>query len=176
GTLDLGLGISGLDSIEVLLNSSIPGVCVPTSVYCVAKVDSLGCQPSIGSTGAASASASSGFSIRATAVHNKVAGILLHTAAGRAFTPFQGGHLCLAQPIQSTPSLQSGGSANGADCTGVFAIDMNAFAAGVLGGTPSVYLSTPGTLVDAQFWGRDPHVLNSDKTTLSDALEWVVAP
>lgn len=146
-----------------------------TSTYCTAKTNSLGCVPAIGASGASSASAPSGFSVSASNVRNNKPGLLLYTASGRAATPFSGGTLCLALPIKRTSAVVSGGTPLPAnDCSGVYSIDMNAFRAGALGGTPAAYLSVAGTLVDSQFWGRDPGFAAPNNTTLSNALEFLV--
>ena len=73
-------------------------------------------------------------------------------------------------PIRRTIAVNSGGSAS---CDGEFAIDMNAFAAGALGGNPQSFLVTPGNTVDAQWWGRDTPATGA---FLSDAVEWNVVP
>ena len=52
-------------------------------------------------------------------------------------------------------------------------MDMNAFAAGVLGGNPQAFLSVPGTQVNLHWWGRDT-VAHGEY--LSDAFEYVVCP
>jgi hypothetical protein len=157
----------------VLLRAAHEG---PTA-YCTAKVNALGCTPKIGFSGAPSASSASGFVVQATEVRNNKAGILLYSVNGRAATPFQGGVLCIAPTIRRTPGVGSGGNpAPANDCSGVYAIDMNAFAAGALGGNPLAALLVPGTRVDAQFWGRDPGFPAPNNTTLTNALEYVVAP
>ena len=148
----------------------------PPLSYCVAKANSLGCTPAISFTGASSASASSGFVVRATNMRNKKPGLLLYSVAGRAAVPFSGGVQCLMTPIRRSSSLNSGGSPNGNDCTGVFSIDLNAFAAGSLGGNPLPALSVVGTGVTCQFWGRDPGFAAPNNTTLSNALEYLVQP
>ena len=145
--------------------------------YCTGKLNSLGCTPSTSASGQPSASAASGFVIRATDVQNNKAGILLYGVSGRAALPFQGGTLCIALPIRRTPGVFSGGSVPPAqDCSGVFALDMNAFAAGALGGSPVGALGVAGTVVATQFWGRDPGFAAPNNTTLSNGLEYTICP
>jgi hypothetical protein len=57
-------------------------------------------------------------------------------------------------------------------CDGALEIDLNAYAAGALGGNPSPTLSLPGARIHCQWWARDvPGVI-----LLSDALEYLVCP
>jgi len=71
--------------------------------------------------------------------------------------------------------MQSGGSPPAVDdCSGSYSVDMNAFAAGGLGGSPHPALSLVGQQVDAQFWGRD--AAGTGGVFLTDALEYVVGP
>jgi hypothetical protein len=151
-----------------------PSTTQPT-VYCTAKVNSLGCTPTIGFTGTPSATAGSGFTVDGSNVRNQKAGLLFYGMNGQNNTPFQGGTLCVATPIKRTPAVNSGGTpAPTNDCTGVYSIDMNAFAVGALGGTPDPSLTVPGTVVDCQYWGRDPGFPAPNNTTLTDGLEYVV--
>jgi hypothetical protein len=142
--------------------------------YCTAKQNSLGCTPAISWTGAPSATAGSGFVLLGGRVRNHRTGLLLYGVDGRAALPFHGGTLCIASPTARTGSLNSGGSPTGHDCSGVYSIDMNAFAVGALGGSPLPALTVPGTVVDCQFWGRDPGFAPPNGSTLTNALEYTV--
>jgi hypothetical protein len=110
-------------------------------------------------------------------VRNQKAGLLFYGINGPASTPFQGGTLCVKTPIRRTPVVNSGGTSLPTnDCTGVYSIDMNAFAQGSLGGSPSPALQVAGTLVNCQWWGRDPGFAAPNNTTLTDGLGYTVCP
>ncbi|HTF87137.1 MAG TPA: hypothetical protein VK843_01925 [Planctomycetota bacterium] len=173
-TLGNNMGFSTYNSPAVDNWSGGDGV-PPTVVYCTAKINSLGCTPAIGATGAPSSTSTSGFVVSAGQVRNQKVGLLLYSTNGRAAVVFQGGFRCVNAPVKRSIPLNSGGTALPAsDCTGVYSLDMNAFSHGVLGGTPSPALILPGQVVDTQFWGRDPGFPVPNNSTLSDALEYTV--
>jgi len=125
--------------------------CAPPRTYCTAKVNSLGCTPSISTSGVASGSLPGPFEIRAANLRNHVIGGLVFTINGPKIAPFMGGLLCLRPPIVRTPVLASDGSPTGYDCSGAFAFDFNAYLR--TGVHPAI---TDGRQVWAQFWSRDP--------------------
>jgi hypothetical protein len=173
----LTLKVSMTDGTNAIMIGKLPIPVGVASTYCTAKLNSLGCLPAMSFSGAQSAASTSGFTLSASNVRNQKSGLLFYGVNGRAASAFQGGTLCVNAPIKRTPGTSSAGSALPAsDCTGVYSIDMNAFATGNLGGSPLPELTLPGSTVDCQFWGRDPGFGAPNNTTLSDADAYLVAP
>jgi hypothetical protein len=149
------------------------------ATYCTAKPNSLGCTPVISGTGSPSVTATSGFTVDCSLVRNGKSGLLFYKAGGtQASVTFQCGILCVGPPgIQRTPARSAGGSPPPAnDCSGVYSLDMNAFAAGLAGGNPDPALLVAGTLVQCQWWGRDQGFAAPCNTTLSDGGEYMTQP
>jgi hypothetical protein len=163
-------GYSSVNGIQVVPIGTQPGA------YCEAKVNSLGCTPSILSGGYPSASSGLGFFVVGINVINNKPGLLMYSNQGQAATSFLGGRLCMNGPIRRSIALSSGGSAPPNNCSGAYAIDMNMFATGALGGAPAPYLLTAGTVVQAQFWGRDSGFAPPNNATLTNALQYTIGP
>ncbi len=136
-------------------------------VYCYSKVNSLGCSPAIGWTGAPSMS-SSGFHIRTTGLINNTNGISFY-GYNWMVTPFQGGHLCVAPPTKRLPVQNAGGSSSGSDCTGVLDYDFYSF---IQGGSDPLLVA--GQEVFCQTWARDP--LDPFTSSFSNAMRFLIAP
>ena len=156
--------------------NGIPDECETSGVYCTAKVNSLGCTPNIASSGCPSVSRGSGFVVRVSNVINNKPGLFIYTNGGRASEAFLGGLRCISLPLKRSVALNCGGNLAPSDCSGIYSMDFNAFAVGALGGTPATFLNVPGTLVDAQSWGRDNGFRAPDNATLSAGLEWTIGP
>ena len=167
----------GVDAdFALVVTGGKPSSCAAPTSYCSGKLASPGCLPTIGSTGTASATAGSGFVVSATSMINNKSCLLFYGTSGQASGAFQGGTLCVAAPVRRTPATFTGGNPPPNDCSGVAAIDMNFFAVGGMGGTPSPLLLVPGTVVNCQWWGRDPGYAAPNNTQLSNGLEYTVCP
>jgi Tol biopolymer transport system component len=135
--------------------------------YCTAKTASLGCVPSISSSGAPSVSSLATFDVRAQSVLNQKLGYLFY-GYGAAEWPFLGGTMCVQYPLHRTPALFSGGSPPPAqDCSGVLASDFNAWLRSNV--DPALIA---GTVMSIQFAFRDPG--DPHKLGLSNALAFTV--
>ncbi len=132
-------------------------------IYCTAKVSSSGCVPAMGFSGVPSATAPSGFTVKASQVEPGKPGILFYSVTGPRALPFQGGFLCMETPIQRLPP-QSSGSGGLPPCTGVLSLDLNA--AGICASIGQ------GNLGWIQGWFRDPP--SPGGTGLTDAIEFTV--
>jgi hypothetical protein len=53
---------------------------------------------------------------------------------------------------------------------------MNLHAVGGFGGAPLAELTVVATVVNCQWWGRDPGYAPPNNIQLSDALEYVIGP
>jgi len=137
----------------------------PVVAYCIAKLNSAGCLPSIGSAGLPSISGASTFFITATGVINQKSGIFFW-GPGQAVLPFYGGILCVSGVVR-TPLQSSGGAAAGNDCSGTYTFNFSPAymsAHGLVAGNP----------VNGQYWSRDP----ADPFTvgLTDAIHFAICP
>jgi hypothetical protein len=181
-----------MDSINFpsvfLLRGEVGGT--TTVPFCTAKAGLVCGVPSISSSGTSSVAANSGFVVSAGPARDNRSGILMYNNLGVVSgLPFQGGTLCInSMGIRRAGSTNSMGSCPPAPvgCSGVFSIDMNAFAkaawvvpdcagnpAGIAPNNPAAFLLTMGTTIDCQFWGRDSVPTGS---FVSDGLSYVTGP
>jgi len=147
--------------------------CWPASNYCEAGLSTNFCSPTMIASGTASASSSSGFTLTCTGVEGQKTGLILYGVSGRLaqpWGPIGGSVMCVAHPVQRTTSSNSGGTVN--NCDGSISIDWLAFVAAHPGalGQPL----TPGAIIDAQCWYRDPPAPKG--TNLSNGIEFELCP
>jgi hypothetical protein len=142
--------------------------------YCTAGTSASGCQASLSSVGLPSATASSGFDLIASSVEGAKDGLFYFGINGRQANPWGNGtsYQCVVPPVKRA-GIIAGAGAIGA-CDGAFAQDLNALWCSTCpkpGHNPG-----SGAVVQAQLWYRDPLSTSNQTTSLSDALEFVLAP
>lgn len=143
---------------------------VPT-VYCVPKVNSLGCTPTLAYSGTPSVSLAAGFLLSVNQLLNNKSGTLFYSLGGPNNLPFSGGFLCVQAPLRRTPVSLTGGTAGGNDCTGQLTRDFNAWIAG--GVDPQL---VAGQEVWAQFYSRDPGFAPPNNVNLTAAIDFLIMP
>jgi hypothetical protein len=171
GQLHEILGWGGAGPVQSLplvtvsgLNSGIAGIASfvasgQQQEYCVASTNSCGTTPTLTASGLASATATSGFVLSAHDLPGQRFAALLLSTAGRTSVPFGSGTLCLQAP--SFVAVQRASGTAGL-CDGVVSVDVNALAG-------PTFLDQPGTLVQAQFLGRD-----GASAALTQAIEFSI--
>jgi hypothetical protein len=167
-----------------LLRGEVGGT--QTTPFCTPKASLVCGTPVISATGTSSATATSGFTISASPARNNKSGILLYnTTRVSPGVPFQGGTLCVdPMGLRRAGSTNSLGGCGANNCTGIFSLDINAFASstwtvpdcngapsGIPPNNPAAFLLTPGTTVHVQWWGRDSVATGS---YVSSGLSYVV--
>jgi len=158
----------GFDLAFCLLGAGGP----PT--YCTAGTSASGCNASIAASGTPSASAGSGFELLASGVEGNKDGLFFYGKSGRQANPWGNGtsFQCVVPPVKRGGLLSAVGAPG--TCGGSFAQDLNAR------WCPSCpkpqHNPGAGALVQAQLWYRDPLNTGNQTTSLSDAIEFTVAP
>jgi len=149
---------------------SVIGECASTAPYCTPKLNSLGCSPTIFTTGTPSLSGSGqAFRIWAGGVLNQKVGLMLWSRSP-ASTPLGGGTLCVGAPITRTAAQSSGGSSLPAmECDGFYSFQFS----------PAM-MSQAGLLVGddvySQYWSRDNGFAPPDNVGLTAGVHWKVCP
>ncbi|MCK6446208.1 MAG: hypothetical protein L6Q99_07435 [Planctomycetes bacterium] len=139
------------------------------AVYCTSKVNSLGCSPSVSSTGAPQVAncASQPFNMTVSSLIGNKNGLWFYGTAGLNGIGFQGGHLCIKPAIKRLNVQNSGGQ--GTACNGSMTTDFNAR---ICSGLDTALVA--GATVGAQAWSRDP--ADPFTTSLSNALSFTICP
>ena len=145
--------------------------CLEPVVYCTAGTSSGGCTPSIHASGTASASASSGFVLGASALPGQKWGVVLYGIAGEVAAPWGGtSTLCMAGALQRTGLHPSGGTLGA--CDGAIAVDWNAWRVTHPSALGAPFV--PGQVLWAQVWYRDTAA--PPATALSNAVRVWICP
>jgi hypothetical protein len=161
----LGGPITG--NLDVWLTRFDESCSIAPTTYCTAKVNSLGCSPSIAMSSAPSAASGWNCALSTTNVLGNKSGLFFHSTSGALGAPFHGGFLCAKSPTKRHAVQNSGGTA--ATCTGNFSEDFNAYIAS--GVDPAL---VAGAQVWIQNWSRDNGAPFGD--SLSNAVTATICP
>jgi hypothetical protein len=142
--------------------------------YCASGTSASGCNATLSVSGTASATAPSGFDLTAAGVEGSKDGLFFFGSNGRQANPWGNGtsFQCVVPPVKRGGLLSAAGTAG--LCDGSFAQDLNALwcpACPKPGHNPGA-----GVVVQAQLWYRDPLNSSNQTTSLSDAVEFLLAP
>ena len=139
--------------------------------YCTAGTSASGCSALISASGLPSATAATGFHLSVEDVEGQKSGLFFWGSSGRQSNPWAGStsFLCVAPPTTRGPVLSGSGTAQA--CGGAASFDLNARWTAKPAQNPGA-----GSVVQAQFWYRDPQAAASARTSLSDAVEFTVCP
>jgi hypothetical protein len=142
--------------------------------YCTAGRSSAGCRSWLTPAGTPSASAPSGFVLTARQLEGDKDGLFFFSTNGRQASPWGNGssYQCVVPPVTRAGLLPGTGTPG--TCTGTLSQDLNAL------WCPSCPKPTKnpgaGAVVQAQLWYRDPFNTSNQTTSMSEAIEFTVAP
>ena len=139
--------------------------------YCTAGTSASGCQASVSALGTASGTAPSGFTLTVTDLEGAKDGQFFWGTSGRQANAWGNGTSlnCVVPPTTRGGLLAGSGSPG--TCDGSASQDLAA-----------LWTSTPtknpgaGSVVQVQYWYRDPQSTSNRTTSLSNALEFAVCP
>ena len=161
----LGVGFAGATS-PVLG----PLVTIATG-YCTPGTSASGCQATLSASGAASASAGTGFVLAASGVEGDKDGLFFFGTNGRQANSWGNGtsFQCVVPPVKRAGVLAGNGASG--TCAGALSQDFNTLWVTKPSKNPGA-----GALVQAQLWYRDPANTSNQTTSLSSAIEFAVCP
>ncbi len=165
--------LSGAYDVVALQLDLSPLSSCPTS-YCTAGTSASGCQATLSSAGEASATAVSGFDLIASGVEGAKDGLFFFGTNGRQANSWGSGtsFQCVVTPVMRGGLLTGTGTPG--LCDGAFTQDLNA--RWCLTCPRPSHNPGAGATVQAQLWYRDPFNTSNQTTSLSDAIEFVIAP
>ncbi len=140
----------------------------PIAAYCTAKVNSQGCTPILGSSGAPHTSGPDAFRVVAVNVLPNVAGLLLWSQSSAA-TPFLGGTLCVGAPIKRLPGQSAVPEGLAQACLGTYSFPFTQ-------AYFSIQALSAGQTLHAQIWSRDSGFAPPQNIGLSSALQFTLLP
>ena len=154
--------------------NGIPDNCEPglTVSYCTSGTSSIGCVATIGGSGIASASATSGYFVTTSGVEGGRSAVTVYSLLGPKTppTPFGAGFLCVKSPTQRLGNITASGTPG--FCNGSVQVDVLAWAQTHPNGQGVPF--TPGLTLNFQASIRDP--LSPGTRVMSNAIQVTLLP
>ena len=147
---------------------------LPTSSYCTAGTSASGCRAMLSPAGTPSATLPSGFVLTVGNMEGQKSGIFFYASNGRQANPWGNGtsFQCVTPPLRRAGLLPGSGTTGA--CDGSFSQDLNARWCPTC--PKPQHNPGAGAIVQAQCWYRDPFSTSNVTSSLSDAIEFCVAP
>ena len=142
----------------------------PTN-YCTSGVSAFGCEAKISVSGVSSATAAKGFYVTCRNMPGQTSGLAFYGTNGGQATAWGNGtsFQCVIPPVRRMTVGQTRSTPG--SCYGIYRRDLNARWTAKPTHNPGA-----GAIVNGQCWYRDPQNTSNQTTSLSDAIEWIVAP
>ena len=156
-------------STQGAMNSPCPTP--ETLTYCTAGVSASGCEAMAWTAGVSSATAATGFNLMAGCIEGSKDGLFFFSTNGQQANSWGSGSSfqCVVPPVMRGGLLTGSGTTG--VCDGLFSFDLSARWTAKPAQNPGV-----GAVVQAQLWYRDPFNTSNQTTSLSNAVEFTVAP
>lgn len=148
-----------------------PCAAVETVSYCTAGTSASGCTAEIFTSGIPSATGTTGFHLMATGIEGAKDGLFFTGVNGQQANAWGNGtsFQCVIPPVKRAGLLTASG--NTGSCDGIFSQDLHARWVAKPAQNPG-----SGAVMQAQAWYRDPMNTSNQTTSLSNAVEFTVAP
>ena len=152
-------------------STNSPCATAETVSYCTAGTSASGCQAFIFTSGVPSATGTTGFHLNAGGVEGAKDGLFFTGTNGQQANVWGNGtsFQCVVPPVKRAGLLTASG--NSGSCDGFFAQDLHARWVAKPAQNPGA-----GAVMQAQLWYRDPMNTSNQTTSLSNAVEFTVAP
>ena len=150
--------------------NGVPDSQEPPTIYCTGKTNSLACVPFVTTSGTPSVTSTDPFPVTANDLVPSEATLMVY-GSGRASLSFHAGKLCVKSPLTRLLPVTPAKNGGAPPCSGMLTKNFNKRIQS--GADPSL---TAGHRVNGQFIQRDPADPSGFGDTLTNGIQFVIAP